>query len=284
MKKHYTQAPLPFQGQKRRWNAEFKKALGEFTNCNVFIDLFGGSGLLSRMVKDTRPDAVVIYNDFDNYRRRIDNIPRTNALLADLRTMLQGYPKGHIIREPLRNAILERIRQEADTGFVDYITISASLLFSMKYVTSLTEMLKESLYCSIKQTDYNADGYLDDLVITHKDYRKLFAQWKDKQNVCFIIDPPYLSTDAHTYTSYWKLKDYLDVLLTLKNTNYFYFTSEKSNVIELCEWMESNHKAANPFYGSTRIEQRSHMNYNSHYTDIMIYKNTTTPTTEQTQE
>lgn len=50
--KNYTQAPLPFQGQKRRWNGAFKKALKEFDDCNVFIDLFGGSGLLARMAKD----------------------------------------------------------------------------------------------------------------------------------------------------------------------------------------------------------------------------------------
>lgn len=46
--KNYTQAPLPFQGQKRRWNGAFKKALKEFDDCNVFVDLFGGSGLLAR--------------------------------------------------------------------------------------------------------------------------------------------------------------------------------------------------------------------------------------------
>ncbi|MCM1035519.1 MAG: DNA adenine methylase [Paludibacter sp.] len=273
MKKQYTQAPLPFQGQKRRWNAEFKQALNEFDNCTVFVDLFGGSGLLSRMVKDNRPDAMVIYNDYDNYQRHIANIPRTNALLRDLRTILQGHPKGHIIREPLRSSVIERIKQEEAGGFVDYITLSASLLFSMKYVTSFTELLKESLYCTIKQTDYNADGYLDQLHIERKDYRQLFQQWHNTNDVCFIIDPPYLSTDTGPYTAYWKLKDYLDVLLMLRKSNYFYFTSEKSHVIELCEWMEHNYEAHNPFHGATRIERRTHMNYNSQYTDIMLYKN-----------
>ena len=47
MTKNYTQAPLPFQGQKRKWNGDFKQALRHFDDCNVFVDLFGGSGLLS---------------------------------------------------------------------------------------------------------------------------------------------------------------------------------------------------------------------------------------------
>lgn len=48
-KKKFTQAPLPFMGQKRKWNGEIKAALEEFDDCDVFIDLFGGSGLLSRI-------------------------------------------------------------------------------------------------------------------------------------------------------------------------------------------------------------------------------------------
>lgn len=98
--KNYTQAPLPFQGQKRRWNGAFKKALKEFDDCNVFIDLFGGSGLLARMAKDARQDAVVYYNDYDDYQRRIDSIPQTNALLSDLREILHGIPDGKLICEP----------------------------------------------------------------------------------------------------------------------------------------------------------------------------------------
>ena len=40
-KKNYTQAPLPFMGQKRRWNQDFKRILKtEFTDCNTFVDLY----------------------------------------------------------------------------------------------------------------------------------------------------------------------------------------------------------------------------------------------------
>lgn len=272
MTKTYTQAPLPFQGQKRKWNGEFKKALKQFDDCNVFVDLFGGSGLLSRMVKDERPDAVVFYNDFDDYHQRIANITRTNALLADLRVIVKDCPDSKLICEPYRTAILERIKAEEVSGFVDYITLSSSLMFSMNYAVNLADMEKNSLYNNVRQTDYDATGYLDGLEIVKQDYRDLFERWKQFPNVCFLIDPPYLSTDAGTYTGYWKLKEYLDVLHTLNGTNYFYFTSNKSNVVELCDWMERNGATSNPFHGAVKKELTTHMNYNSAYVDMMLYK------------
>ena len=272
MTKNYNKAPLPFQGQKWHWNGEFKTALKKFDNCNVFVDLFGGSGILSRMVKDERPDAVVFYNDFDGYHKRIANIPRTNALLADLRVIVKECPDVKLIREPQRTVVLERIKADEATGFVDYITLSSSLKFGMLYVTSFAGMAKTSLYNNVRKTDYTADGYLDGLEVVKQDYRELFERWKQIPNVCFLVDPPYLSTDSTTYTNYWQLKDYLDVLHTLKDTNYFYFTSEKSSIVELCDWMERNYSTANPFHGAVKKEIRTIMNFNSNYVDIMLYK------------
>ena len=110
MRKFFNQAPLPFMGQKRRWCKDFKQALSEFNECTVFVDLFGGSGLLSRMVADTRPDAAVVYNDYDGYSKRIANIPRTNQLIADIRNLLVDHPQDKIIKDPIRSSILERIK------------------------------------------------------------------------------------------------------------------------------------------------------------------------------
>jgi len=90
--------------------------------------------------------------------------------------------------------------------------------------------------------------------------------------VVFFIDPPYLSTEASVYENYWRLSDYLDVLQTLKGTSYFYFTSNKSSIVELLEWTERNLSAANPFAGATKKEIHSRINYSSSYTDIMLYK------------
>lgn len=93
MRKMYLSAPLPFVGQKRMFAREFIKVLGQFPDSTVFVDLFGGSGLLSHITKCVRPDATVVYNDFDNYRCRLVNIPATNVLLSDLRRIAEGEPR-----------------------------------------------------------------------------------------------------------------------------------------------------------------------------------------------
>ena len=67
--KTYSRAPLPFVGQKRMFVSEFKKILKHFDDKTIFVDLFGGSGLLSHITKRERPDAVVIYNDHDKIGR-----------------------------------------------------------------------------------------------------------------------------------------------------------------------------------------------------------------------
>jgi hypothetical protein len=104
------------------------------------------------------------------------------------------------------------------------------------------------------------------------DYMDLFDKWKHYPNVVFIIDPPYLSTDVASYCCYWKLGNYLDVLQTVKETSYFYFTSNKSQIIDLCEWIEKNLGAENPFKGAKRVDIESNTGYNSKYTDIMLFK------------
>lgn len=271
--KNYTQAPLPFQGQKRRFLKHFKEALNGFSSTATYVDLFGGSGLLSHTVKQHYPDAKVVYNDYDGYSQRLENIDNTNTIIHDIRNIVSDVPDKTRVPEQYKRQILARI--EAEKGFVDYITISTSLLFPMKYVTSLEGLKKEKLYNNVKQSKYNADGYLEGVSRVQMDYKDLFAEANKKDDLVLLIDPPYLSTDVSTYnkTDYWRLCDYLNVLKCLKHGKYFCFTSDKSQIIELCNWMESNGYFKNPFHGATTVTVGTQLNHNARYNDIMIYKN-----------
>ena len=270
--KTFSQAPLPFQGQKRKFLKDFKSALDQFSSTATYVDLFGGSGFLSHTVKQHLPGAKVIYNDFDGYSHRLENVDKTNAIIADIREITKGLPDTGKVTGEYRDQILERINKEK--GFVDCITISSSLLFSMNYVTEREEFAKATFYNNVKQTDYVVDGYLDGVDRVKKDYRDLFAEYRNKKNVVFLLDPPYLSTDVSTYNKkdYWKLADYLNVLKCIEDSAYFYFTSNKSQIIELCDWMELNGYCKNPFDGSITVTKGTQLNRNSRYTDIMIYK------------
>jgi len=272
--KQFSQAPLPFQGQKRRFLNDFKEALKQFRDSPMFVDLFGGSGLLSHTVKQLYPDAIVIYNDFDSYHLRIANIERTNALLAEFRIILHNEPADKVISKESKERILKAIlKEEKVTGYVDYITISSSLLFSMNYAMNLEEMKKQAMYNVVRKSDYEpANDYLQGVDVVKMDYRELFNRWKHIDGVVFLVDPPYLSTDVSTYSNYWKLANYLDVLSVLKENSYFYFTSNKSNIIELTDWIENNLGADNPFKGAIKKEMNARMNHNAGYIDIMLYK------------
>ena len=155
---------------------------------------------------------------------------------------------------------------------MDYITLSASLLFSGQFATSYEELAKECFYNKIKQSEYNADGYLDGVEITHIDYKVLFSLYKYLPNVCFVLDPPYLSTDCSSYTSYWGLKDYLEVLDLLQWTSYFYFTSNKTSIVELCQWLTMHPNIGNPLEGAQCKEVAVNINKTSKYKDMLFYK------------
>ena len=273
--KLYLSAPLPFVGQKRMFAREFIKVLERFPDGATFVDLFGGSGLLSHIAKRCKPNATVVYNDFDDYRKRLDNIPRTNRLIADIRAIVgDAVPRGKAITGDIRERVLERISQEeSESGYVDFITVSASIMFSMKYKLSVAEMRKDTLYNNVRKSDYpDCSDYLEGLVVTRRDYREVFEEYKDVPGVVFLVDPPYLSTDVGTYTMYWRLSDYLDVLTVLAGHSFVYFTSNKSSILELCDWIGRNKSVGNPFEGCTKAEFNARMNYNATYTDMMLYK------------
>lgn len=272
MYKIYSSAPLPFMGHKRRFIKDFKGVLTQIEGIDTVVDLFGGSGLLSHVAKRERCDLRVIYNDYDYYCKRIENVTITNEILAHLRQMVKDLPDNKRIPDGLRREILEVIAGYDRKGYVDYLTLGSSLLFSGKWVNNYEELSKHTMYNCMRQTDYCVDGYLDDLEIAHMDYRELFARHKDNPHALFLIDPPYLSTEVGAYKCYWKLKDYLDVLKLLNGTNYIYFTSEKSQVIELCEWLRSNPMLADPFEGTEIRTQNNKINYGSGFKDIMLIK------------
>lgn len=271
--KTYTTAPLPFMGQKRRFLKQFKSCLnGQFPDAKLFIDLFGGSGLLSHTIKRNHPEKRVIYNDYDHYSKRIENIAVTNRLLAELRTIVADRTKDVRLDEIAKKKILDVVLKYDQHSYVDYITLSSNLLFSMKYVLNYDDLTKQTFYNCIRSSDYSAESYLDGIEVISEDYFAVYSKYKDVPGVVFVVDPPYLSTECSVYDNYWKLKDYLNVLRVLNGTSYIYFTSNKSSIIELCEWIDQNKDFENPFKSSNKEEMINKVAINTVFTDIMMFK------------
>lgn len=277
MKKTFKTSPLPFRGQKRYYLKRFASVLERCEDITTVVDLFGGSGLLSRVAKDMLPNARVVYNDFDYFNKRVEMIERTNALCSKIAPLVSSVDDNKRIPDSIKQECLRLMREAEKTGAVDYITLSASLLFSGNWATCYEQFAKQTFYNRAVNTHYDATGYFDGLEITHKDYRELFAEFKDQENVLFILDPPYLQTECSAYKSdtYWQLKDYLDVLNMLKGTKYIFFTSGKSQIIDLCRWINSNYPNAELLKDAELWEQNSRVNDFNSYKDIMIARVTT---------
>ena len=101
----YNAAPLPFQGQKRNFVRIYRDLLATLPDDAIFVDLFGGSGLLSHATRVAKPNATVVYNDYDNYRQRIAAIPTTNALLARIRPLVSLDTRASLMRRALLSLI-----------------------------------------------------------------------------------------------------------------------------------------------------------------------------------
>ena len=270
---NYFKAPLPFQGQKRFFIKEFKNVLEKTQGVKIVVDLFGGSGLLSRIAKDTLLGARVIYNDFDNYTQRILNIKTTNKILKDISVILKDYKKLERISPEDKNKILDIFKKyEESKSFVDYITLSSSILFSSNYANSLEEMEKQTTMWNHLTISYKeSKEYLNGLEVVSCDYKDLFDKYKNEDGVLFIFDPPYLTTDIKSYknVNYWTLVDYLDILLLTKSNNFIFFTSNKGNLIYLTKWINDNFNAG--ILKGDVIERKNAPGKNASYTDYMIY-------------
>ena len=88
---------MPFQGQKRNFASAYREVLKLYPDCTTIVDLFGGSGLWARISKDERPDARVIFNDFDNFAERVRHIQDTNRLLYEFRKVTAGLQRHLLI-------------------------------------------------------------------------------------------------------------------------------------------------------------------------------------------
>ena len=237
----YKKAPLPFVGQKRNFVKALIPIIERQPDDTIFVDLFGGSGLLSNVVKELKPNARVIYNDFDNYAERLAHIDETEELRQLIAEKLKDTPKKAKLSEELKLDICSIVEDfEKQKGFVDLITLGCWVLFSyrvMNGVKPLREMIGETFYNCVVSHPYSAEGYLQGVERVSKDFRELLDEFKDNPKALFICDPPYMLTDKAHYTkNSWGLSEYLDLLKDMMKANSIYFTSTRSGLLDFYEW------------------------------------------------
>lgn len=238
----YKKAPLPFVGQKRNFVKALIPIIERQPDDTIFVDLFGGSGLLSNLVKELKPNARVIYNDFDNYAERLAHISETEELRLLIAEKLKGTPKNAKLSEELKSDICAIVEDfEKQKGFVDLITIGTWILFSGRTLSGEKPIreIGDAFYNRVTLHPYTAEGYLQGVERVCKDFKELIDEFKDNPKALFVCDPPYILTDkAHYKQSYWGVAKYLDLLDEMREAKSIYFTSSKSGLLDFYKWIE----------------------------------------------
>ena len=187
----YTQAPLPFVGQKKFYKTPFCEIIKRFNGQTVF-DAFGGSGLLSRYTKDTRPDLDVYFNSVDDYCWRLSVVDDTNRVLDEMR--LAGAYRTHNEYKRYSPDVEKRLKEIVEKG-LDKYTCYVNLFARSGHAPRAI----------CRTVNYSVDlceHWFDGLIITK---HTLFSINNAYDCDLYILDPPYLSKPRQTRSN----EDYL---------------------------------------------------------------------------
>lgn len=244
----YTKPPLPFMGNKRNMLKHIKQVLetmradGEIDGGSIFIDVFGGSGLVAHNIKQWYPRNQVIWNDYDNYQKRLDHIAQTESLREWIYEKVRGVEYQNALPKEIKQEILAHIHAlETQGEHIDYTVISSYLLFSGRYARDFTDLSKCNFYKSISATKLTAQGYLHGVERVSLDFIDLLDSYKHIKNKCLILDPPYLQTQVGNYKDHFNLGQFFNLIERVQRP-YLFFGSDRSDIIVAFEYLKRYHK------------------------------------------
>ena len=83
--------------------------------------------------------ARVIYNDFDGYAERLQNINDTNQLRTIIADLLAHYPRNQKLPETLKKTIQATLQTFG--GYIDLDCMASWLLFRGRQTTDLNDLI-----------------------------------------------------------------------------------------------------------------------------------------------
>lgn len=246
----YGQPPLPFVGNKRNWRKELINVINKIPNNKkyLYVDVFGGSGFISHLISWLKPNNKVIWNDYDNYQERLNNIDVTNQIINEIRASIDTYIRNRKLTPREKATIMYIIDKHIKKGdFIDYVTLGANLLFNSSFVcdVDIRDCLeKKTFYNTIIKKEYNADNYFNTNVYRIVgDYKEILKKY-NSNNTIFFLDPPYFNTDKviHYNDNFMSLSEYLDFCDLIKDFKYVLFGSEKGCFLDIMKKLDNNYK------------------------------------------
>lgn len=252
-------------GNKRNMLKHIKAVLetmqedGQIDSETIFIDCFGGSGLISHNIKQWYPSNRVVWNDYDNYQERLNHLDTTEQLRQEIAKIIKDThtPPQSKLHPHTKEKILTLLQDKAQSGaFIDYTTISTYLLFSGNYAKTYQELAKHTFYNIIASTPLNNKGYLAGVERTQADFIYLLESYKDITNKCLILDPPYLQTQKGNYNDSFQLAQFFNLIERVQKP-YIFFGSRRSDILPCFAYLSKYHKElANYTYKQANLSLR----------------------------
>lgn len=238
---------LPFRGSKKNCRQLLYNILqtlpDDEINNYIFVDVFGGSGILSVFIHERFPNAYIVYNDFDHYIDRLQHIPQTNSILARLRPLMVDVVGNH-------DEIIKCYNEAYDK-----ITVATCITYNGRDGVNH----KHKLYNRVPKNNYKTDTIkkYDGLVIEHLDYLECINKYDDiakgdNKTVILIMDPPFMNTSQIYYKmEFFNINDYFEVIHLLYTHKYIYFEDVRNDVIRLSKTLKKFTNQDLPVSGST---------------------------------
>ena len=251
----WSRAPLPFRGQKCRWQKQIKEAALAFKGDTV-VDLFGGSFLCSRFIKDARPGLRVVCNDFDGFADRIRNIPEINMQLMALKRILMKH--GEYVNKKRIVKAREEVLAFLKRPGIDLLIMKALLLFSGKDYKGYDSFVKNSLWAHTIPVYPICKSYLEGIEFTRGDFMDVYRSFRGT-GALFVMDPPYLGTRCGGYSG--KSCDFSGVREIMNRERFVLFEYESNSIVKECRTYDKKyirhvdlHNSKNSIFGSNKNE------------------------------
>ena len=205
--KAFLQPPLVFSGNKRFWAGELADEALLLPAGSRVWDVFGGSGVCSRVIKDARPDCEVVWNDHDGYSDRLFHAGETEDLRRSLLRMVgfEGCQNdGTHFRAPIRGALRDEVCELFRAHYEKYKYFDGLTVRRWLSIGACKKPIDPlcppaDLYSRVPRAQLRVDAALtwcDGLVVEHEDFRDLAISRGDY----IILDPPYIGTCLDEYS------------------------------------------------------------------------------------
>ena len=178
----YKRPPLPFIGNKTKW---IKDLIKYFVNNHnkfkdfVFVDVFGGSGIVSSLLAKLYPNNKIIYNDYDNYTSLLkpSSINKLNQLRREIYEITKNYKKDAPINSN-DSLKIKRLIIKYYPNYNNNVRLKNVLAGWLMFNASNFN-IENIFYNRVNSSDFDIlyDYLPDNVIIEHLDYEDLLQKY-----------------------------------------------------------------------------------------------------------